>query len=83
MSKSPLYQNASRGNSNELMEFLSSKDVWDSPELDCAVTVKFNISGEYIEFPLYRNLPQSTISEILGKFGFSYSDFEEFAKGVL
>lgn len=80
MSKSQLYQSLSNGNSNDLLDFLSSKGVWNSPELDCVITVKFAVNGEQVEFPLYRNLPQLHIKEILEKFGFSYSDFEKYVE---
>lgn len=83
MSKSQLYQSISKGNSNDLLDFLLSKGVWSSPELDCIITVSFSINEEQIEFPLYRNLPQSKITEILEKFGLSSSDFEEYMKGSL
>lgn len=83
MSKSQLYRSISKGNSNDLLDFLLSKGVWCSPELDCIITVSFSINGEQVEFPLYRNLPQPKITEILEKFGFSYSDFEEYMKGSL
>lgn len=83
MSKSPLYLNFKEGNSNQLLDFLSSNGVWNSPELDCVVTVKFSFNGEQIEFPLYRNLPTPKIKEVLEKLGFSYSDFEKHIKGNL
>ena len=78
MPKSQLYQNFSEGNAKKLVDFLVLKGVWNSPELDIKITIKFVVNGECVEFPLYENLPKQHIQDILNKFGFSYSDFENY-----
>lgn len=83
MSKSQLYQSFEKGNSNDLLEFLSTKGVWNSPELELSIIVKLSVKGKLIEFPLYRNLSKQQITEILEKFGYNYSDFEEYLKSNL
>lgn len=77
MSKSQLYQSFNKGNSTELLNFLLSKGVWNSPELELNIIVKFSVEGEQIEFPLYGDLPKWRIMEILEKFGLNYADFEK------
>lgn len=82
MSNSPLYQYFSEGNAKNLAEFLVSKGVWNQPELDVKITIKFVVNNEHIEFPLYGNLPKQRVQDILDKFGFNYSDFERYMSNL-
>ncbi len=82
MSRPQLYQFLSEGNAKKLVDFLVLKGVWNSPELDVKIMIKFVVNGECVEFPLYGNLPEQRIRDILDKFGLSHSDFENYLNNL-
>ena len=82
MSKHQLYQALNKGNASKVMDFLVSKGVWGNPELEINIVVKVTFNGELIDFPLYTNLSDKQISDLLEKFGFEYSEFEEYLNGL-
>lgn len=78
MSMSQLYQNFKKGNTPELLDFLVSKGVWNTPEIELKIVVKLKAEQEQIEIPLHEDLSPQQIADTLAKFGFTHSDFEEY-----
>lgn len=69
-------KNFKKGNTTELLDFLVSKGVWNTPEVELKIMIKLKAEQEQIEIPLHGDLSPQQIADTLAKLGFTHSDFK-------